>query len=240
MSAIIKENEFKNSTCFWISPSGRLISSYNTHIGVVIKEPKTFGLTIDKIKDVYDKYNERMGIEGNARLDIIKNLVLKGWMRIRYYERQGRWTINVARLTKHAKDYIQNFAKNVIDAHVDKYSIVYIDTITSSPKRQYTMADLAKDILYLENKKMKKSEIKRMIREELLREDKERDKFLKDLYIAYKKTLPKISIIAKKEIESVVKKYPEFAEENLGEAIYEMTDKYNVEDTELWAAWFPG
>jgi len=86
---------------------------------------------------------------------------------------------------------------------------------------------------------MKKSEIRNIIKEELLKEDKEWNDFLKDLHIAYKKSLPQISAIAKKEIEKVVKKHPNIAREELVDAIYEMLDKYHVEETEVWAAWFP-
>ena len=142
--------DIKHSTCFWIAPNGRIIPSGITHIAAIIENPKFFGTSSVKIRATYEKHNERMGTEGEARLEIIKKLILKNWIRVRNYKRQGTWTINVPKLTKNIKDYIQAFAQEIINATEDKYSKVYIDTPKS--RKWYSMEALAHDILYEEIK----------------------------------------------------------------------------------------
>jgi hypothetical protein len=160
---LIIEEKFEIADAYWISPIGKIISVPMKHINSVIKDPKTYGYTKKEIDDLHKKYNERIGQEGKARHSILINLIMKGWMRIRNYPRRGSWTINVNRLTKKTKDYIQNFASLLIKNKNDKYDIVSIDTLGGN--RSYHLIDLSRDILYTEGINMKKYKFTDLLKE---------------------------------------------------------------------------
>lgn len=82
-----------NSNAYWLSPKGKSTEVSITHIDSIIKNPKYFGLTKDAIKKVYDEYNEKIGVEGEARSKVMTSLMRKGWIRIRHLPRQDMWTM---------------------------------------------------------------------------------------------------------------------------------------------------
>lgn len=140
---------------FWISPQGKVkfITNKDTHIGQIIKNPTYFGYTKNMIQDIYNKYNEKLGSEGNAREEIILSLIKKGWIRIRKYNRPDYWSINVPNLNNKIKDALQSWSSYIIKQGEGPYSNVKIDT----PMKilQYNVSDLSKDVLYLnENEKI--------------------------------------------------------------------------------------
>jgi len=83
---------------FFISPVGKLIpvGGNGTHIGTVIAHPSKFGLKKADIEKAYKKHKERLGIEGDAREEILKRLTKKGWIRLRRYPQY--WSIQFARM----------------------------------------------------------------------------------------------------------------------------------------------
>ena len=71
-------------TAYFISATGSIIPVLaGTHIRQVIAEPRTFGLTMESIRAVYDRYGEEFGSEKCARREIIIKLLEKGWTRVR-------------------------------------------------------------------------------------------------------------------------------------------------------------
>ncbi len=87
---------------FWIIPKRYLNTAQTpvpvvkiTHIDFVTENPEMFGLTLDEIKETYDKYGEKLRFEGKARVEIIYNLLQKGFVRIRKDVRSDTWTFNV-------------------------------------------------------------------------------------------------------------------------------------------------
>jgi len=113
---------------FFISPYGDIIVSHEKHINIIISNPEKFGITTDYIIDTYKKYNEKIGTEGQAREEIILNLVNQGWIRLRYYRNQY-WTINIGRLSTKVKDYLYDFSKylkTIKDNSIDIYGDVRI------------------------------------------------------------------------------------------------------------------
>ena len=68
---------------FWISPQGTIFPVTRSHINEVITNPERFGLTRGGIEAVYRKHKEPLGWEGKAREEIIKGLIVEGWIRIR-------------------------------------------------------------------------------------------------------------------------------------------------------------
>jgi hypothetical protein len=49
----------------------------------MIKEPKTFGTTIEKIRELFKKHGEPLGHEGKAREEIMIAAMKRGWIRTR-------------------------------------------------------------------------------------------------------------------------------------------------------------
>jgi len=83
-----------NSVAYWVAPNGKSIDvGTNTHIKYIINNPKIFGLDKKKIIDKYAEYGETIGIEGDARGEIMMNLMKKGWLRVRHIPRKDSWTI---------------------------------------------------------------------------------------------------------------------------------------------------
>ena len=72
---------------FWISPDGEITPVGRNHISEVISNPAKFGMTREEIKRAYEHHDERLGLEGMAREEIIKTLIGRGWIRIRDYGR---------------------------------------------------------------------------------------------------------------------------------------------------------
>jgi len=78
---------FVRNPAFWIAPSGHCLSVRTTHITVVIENSRHFGLRRDQIVQIYKLLKEPVGSELRAREKIIRALVVKGWIRVRWYER---------------------------------------------------------------------------------------------------------------------------------------------------------
>lgn len=51
---------------YWVSPSGKVIGVGVTHIEKVIEDPSMFGLTIEYVKEVYEKFDDPLGFEEKA------------------------------------------------------------------------------------------------------------------------------------------------------------------------------
>ncbi|HOT45971.1 MAG TPA: hypothetical protein PLC28_13875 [Spirochaetota bacterium] len=149
-------NEFGDSIIrpaqgYWVSPCGDILAVNTTHIDEVIKNPESFSLSLDAIKAVYtDKYEE-LGIEGEARREIIINLIARGWIRIRHYTRQGMWSVNINRLNKKTMDMLQYWASQMIKNGSSKYDMVRLDL----PTGQMTLSvdEVAGDKLYMMERK---------------------------------------------------------------------------------------
>ena len=144
-------------SAYWISPQGEIIvikgTSGSTHIDSVINNPETFGLTKSKIQDVYDMYGEKLGTEGKAREQIIRDLVDKGWIRVRKYRQQ--WSININRITKKIKDYIFDFAAKITsdeglfgEKEKDLYMPVKVLSFHNDQMDSYTFKDLLSGAMY--------------------------------------------------------------------------------------------
>ncbi len=99
------------------------------HILKVIENPEAFGLSSKEIQAEYDKDNEVIGVEGNARERIILRLIDRGFIRIRNYPRYGRWTVNVNCLSDDVKICLQRWASAMIDFGVSRYDDVMLDLL---------------------------------------------------------------------------------------------------------------
>ena len=93
------------SVAFFISPDGLLIRVPQNHIGTVINDPSRFGLTRDEIQTLYERHGEPMGIEGEARKEILLKIIKDGWIRIRRY--RNYWSVSVKSLTPAVQGLLQ-------------------------------------------------------------------------------------------------------------------------------------
>jgi hypothetical protein len=104
-------NEFDpNAPAWWISPEGKILAvkKGECHIKKVIENPKAFGYTLEQIEKIYADYGEPLGSEKEARGQIIKDILSKGWIRIR--DHKTYYTIQLAALSTSAKDFIIDWA----------------------------------------------------------------------------------------------------------------------------------
>jgi len=126
------------SPAFFISPKGQIVDTEINHIATIIANPKKFGLTKDYIQTVYDKYNEKVNVEGKAREEIIKRLIKSGWIRIRKYKQF--WSINIDKFTGKVKAELQMWAHNLIQGKIPSYKEedVYIDIRIDDGMRVWT------------------------------------------------------------------------------------------------------
>lgn len=83
----------KGTIAFWIAPSGEIHLVKDTHIQYVIEHPELFELSLEELRRRYDLYDEDWGCEGQAREEIIRELVAGGWIRIRRY--RELYSVNV-------------------------------------------------------------------------------------------------------------------------------------------------
>ena len=139
----------------FISPDGKVIEAGKNHINLVISHPNLFGMTKHEIEAVYQKHGERLYTEGQAREEILKDLVNRGWMRLRRYPNKF-WSINVDRLTSRNKDFLYDWAKQMLTGEggfkeADPYMPVKIDTKVGQITK-YTISDIARDVLVQESK----------------------------------------------------------------------------------------
>lgn len=94
---------------YWLSPRGEIIGVPSIHISTVIKNPEFFGLTMDYINDMFAQFDEPVGFEGKARVEIMYGLIQKGWVRVRYTPRSDVWTLELKKLDSKAKDNVWTF-----------------------------------------------------------------------------------------------------------------------------------
>lgn len=109
---------------YWISPRGVKIEVSTKHINSILKNPKLYGLKKSDILKTYAKHGERIGTEGEARGEIMIDLMKRGWLRIRYIPRNDMWTIQTYYFGKREKNNIWDWVadaynKGIANAHAD-------------------------------------------------------------------------------------------------------------------------
>ena len=100
-------------TAYWISPHGRIFPVPYSHIEFIIGNPRRFHLSRQDIEAVYFKYEEPMGSEGDARNEIMANVIQHGWIRIRFVPKQFSYTVQLSQWGKREQRNIRKWAKQV-------------------------------------------------------------------------------------------------------------------------------
>lgn len=96
---------------YWVDPYGTVIPlTADRHIHEIMENPEKFGLTTKEIESAYKKHKEPMGIEGNAREELMGNLMAKGWGRVRYISRDDSFIVQVYKLDKRNKENLYDWA----------------------------------------------------------------------------------------------------------------------------------
>jgi hypothetical protein len=96
---------------YWIFPDGSILPVEGHHIDEVIKTPSKFGFTLRKIRSIYKKHNEELYLEGDARIEILRTLLKRGWIRIRYVKRPSdSFTVEVYKLNSKTKANVRKWA----------------------------------------------------------------------------------------------------------------------------------
>lgn len=116
---------------YFIHPQeGEVIYVPHSHISLVIYKPEKFGLDFDSIKAIYNKYGEKIGVEGRARREIMLNLIDQGFIRIRKY--RNHWKVNVKNFfTDRVAENLNKWATEVKRATNEIYIEVIIEQINS-------------------------------------------------------------------------------------------------------------
>ena len=98
---------------YWIFPSGKIQNLYDDyHIEAVIKNPKNVGLSMTDIEKIYEKYNEKIGIEGKASNEILDSLAKKGFIRIRSFDGGYTYSISVWKINSKIKRNLSKWAED--------------------------------------------------------------------------------------------------------------------------------
>ncbi|HPQ44227.1 MAG TPA: hypothetical protein PKZ42_08355 [Syntrophales bacterium] len=103
---------------FFISPEGEFINVSDTrHIEVITDTPSRFGLSLEQIRNLYGKYDEKMGMEGRARREIIVEVIKKGWVHIRK-ETNTCWNINAYQMNETTKAHLLHWATATLNGTI--------------------------------------------------------------------------------------------------------------------------
>ena len=134
---------------FWISPEGRVMDVGVNHIAAVIRDPKTFNVTKNRIEKAYAKHKEPIGSEGNAREEIITAILKKGWIRIREYPNRY-WSIQFPSVSPKIKTFIRKWARYVLKRNIaeDPYMPVHLLGLTDGFSRRVELGTLAKTAMF--------------------------------------------------------------------------------------------
>jgi len=123
---------------FFISPDSKLIPVGRRHINMIISEPEKFGLTREEVEGAYEKYGERLGMENQAREELMLMLMDKGWIRMRFDPRSYTWIAQLTNFSKQSKEQLFDFGTKVHDGDVKggkTANIVVLDGSGSILKR---------------------------------------------------------------------------------------------------------
>jgi hypothetical protein len=131
------------SPAYWISPRGAILKSDITHIQAVLSNPEKFGYDMGYIRNVYDHYGEKFGIEGKAREEIITDLIRKGWIRMRRYPNRF-WSVNVSKFSGRIRDNIWDAFVQLTDKGIHGFKEVDLEMPVNISELQGNVSQVTK------------------------------------------------------------------------------------------------
>ncbi len=135
----------QGSVAFFLSPSGDLIHVRLNHISAVIADSEKFGLTEEEIQAAYDTHGERIGVEGEARKELLLRVIADGWIRIRRYPNKY-WSITAPSFSSVVQGYLRDWATQMlsgIDGFIETDPYMPVRISTSEGESICTIKDLA-------------------------------------------------------------------------------------------------
>jgi hypothetical protein len=109
ISYLSEMKKFPKANAYWISPKGEVSVVGTKHIDDIVSNPKKFNLTKEEIDAVYEKHNEPKYVEGDARAEIMNELIRYGWIRVRLEPRSRTYTLEFWREKNRTLDNIYDF-----------------------------------------------------------------------------------------------------------------------------------
>ncbi|MGB6068395.1 MAG: hypothetical protein WBG50_26595 [Desulfomonilaceae bacterium] len=135
----------KGSVALFLSPSGHLIHVPQNHISTVIADAERFGLTREEIEAAYLRHGERVGVEGEARKELLLRIIAHGWIRIRRYPNR-HWSATTHLLEPDVLERLRNWADQMlsgIDGFKEQDRYMPVKVSTSEGESFCTIRDLA-------------------------------------------------------------------------------------------------
>lgn len=130
---------------FWLSPRGDLVGTTSVHVKDIIQNPSKFGVTPNWIQGIYDKYDEPLGSEGDAREEIIQYVLTRGWIRIRRYTRPDYWSVTVNTLDNKTKGIIESWVNAFHDQGImGRGTDIRVLQIKGDRLKTFEVADILK------------------------------------------------------------------------------------------------
>ena len=131
---------------YFISPYREIINVPLYHIASVIEKPNFFGLSSEIIAATYQKHNEPVGLEGKARHELLCQIIMSDWIRLRRYQNQ-QWSITVNRLCSKKALCLQIWAEAIQTGNIgvkvaDIHMSIVITQLCIPNKIQTTVSGL--------------------------------------------------------------------------------------------------
>ena len=133
-------------TAYWINPYGQIINiGAGKHITQVTDAPEKFGVTREYLEAKFKEYGEPWGSEGKAREEIIKEIMKKGFIRIRLYHNLY-WSIQTWDFSSRTRKALEKWAEEAIkEPRAGKYMPVKL--VSFGDKWQKSDLDIS-DVYY--------------------------------------------------------------------------------------------
>jgi hypothetical protein len=134
---------------FFLSPSGVLVPVKGTHIATVIFRPEVFDLSRKEIEAAYKAHGETVYREGKAREEILRNVLQRGWIRLRRHRKY--WSVQSDRLDESVQERVRAWAVQVLRGiggciEEDRYAEVVVEGIDDGHRQQATVEDWAREL----------------------------------------------------------------------------------------------
>jgi len=133
---------------FFIDPEGQVLPVRTSHIAAVIGDPKRFGTTKRRIEEAYRKQGEPVGLEGNARTEILVEVIERGWIRIREYP-DRYWSVQFDTASPRTKGFVRVWARRMLKSrNTDPYLPVHLVGFSDGFDRRVELRTLATSAVF--------------------------------------------------------------------------------------------
>ena len=140
--------KYINKTGYWISPKGKITDTNNkNHIDQIISSPTSFNISSSYIKSEHEKYNERIGQEGDARDNIMTKVLQDGWIRVR--ARRNFISVQVWDFSSKTIKNLEDFATQGLESgfsgeFIQPNEMFKVSSLSNGRARQVEVESLAK------------------------------------------------------------------------------------------------